>query len=53
MFKTSAVPSYAAHPIKQFLQAGILDTLNTDDPGISAVTISQEELTIRLQFKPA
>jgi adenosine deaminase len=40
--QTSAVPSYAEHPIKRFLQAGILDTLNTDDPGISAVTISDE-----------
>ncbi len=40
--QTSTVPSYAEHPIKRFLQAGILDTLNTDDPGISAVTISDE-----------
>ena len=40
--QTSAVPSYAAHPIKLFLQAGIRDTINTDDPGISAVTISHE-----------
>jgi adenosine deaminase len=40
--QTSAVPSYADHPIKHFLQAGIRDTLNTDDPGISAVTISYE-----------
>jgi len=40
--QTSAVPSYAAHPIKRFLQAGIRDTLNTDDPGISAVTIAYE-----------
>ena len=40
--QTSAVPSYAEHPIKRFLQAGICDTLNTDDPGISAVTIGYE-----------
>ncbi|BBB48227.1 adenosine deaminase [Pelolinea submarina] len=40
--QTSAVPSYADHPIKHFLQAGIRDTINTDDPGISAVTISHE-----------
>jgi adenosine deaminase len=40
--QTSVVPSYAEHPIKRFLQAGIRDTLNTDDPGISAVTISYE-----------
>ena len=40
--QTSAVPSYADHPIKHFLQAGIRDTINTDDPGISAVTIWHE-----------
>jgi len=40
--QTSTVPSYAAHPLKTFLQNGIRATINTDDPGISAVTISHE-----------
>ncbi|MDK2981278.1 MAG: adenosine deaminase [Chloroflexota bacterium] len=40
--QTSTVPSYAEHPLKQFIQAGIRACLNTDDPGISAVTISHE-----------
>jgi len=34
--QTSTVKDYPSHPIKQFLQHGILATLNSDDPGISA-----------------
>ncbi len=40
--QTSVVPSYAAHPLKSFLEHGILATLNTDDPGISAITLEHE-----------
>ena len=40
--QTTTVPSYAQHPIKQFLQHGIMATINTDDPGISAIDISHE-----------
>lgn len=40
--QTSTVPSYAEHPLKAFLQNGIRATINTDDPGISAVTIGHE-----------
>lgn len=38
----SAFPSYAAHPIKRLLEQGVLISLNTDDPGISAVDIRHE-----------
>jgi adenosine deaminase len=34
--QTSTVKDYPDHPIKLFLQYGILATLNSDDPGISA-----------------
>jgi len=40
--QTTTVKSYADHPIKQFLQHGIMATINTDDPGISAIDIQYE-----------
>ncbi|MBE8168482.1 MAG: adenosine deaminase [Shewanella sp.] len=39
---TSTVESYQTHPIKQFLDAGVLISLNTDDPGVSNITIAHE-----------
>lgn len=40
--QTSTVSSYAAHPLKQFLECGLLVTINTDDPGISAIDLRHE-----------
>jgi len=40
--QTSTVADYASHPISAFLKHGIAATINTDDPGISAVTIGHE-----------
>jgi adenosine deaminase len=40
--QTSSVPDYASHPLKRFLENGIRACINTDDPGISAVTIAHE-----------
>jgi adenosine deaminase len=40
--QTSTVPDYASHPLRQFLERGILATLNTDDPGISGITLPYE-----------
>jgi adenosine deaminase len=39
---TNTVSSYQAHPLKKFLDLGLLATINTDDPGISPVTIKDE-----------
>ena len=39
---TSSVPSYEAHPLKGWLEQGLLATINTDDPGISPVTLREE-----------
>jgi adenosine deaminase len=36
------VPDLANHPAKQFLAEGLLVTLNTDDPGISAIDLKHE-----------
>jgi adenosine deaminase len=40
--QTSAVPGYAEHPLKAFVDQGLLATLNTDDPGISNITLAHE-----------
>lgn len=40
--QTSCVPNYAAHPMRRFLEHGILATINTDDPGISGITLRYE-----------
>lgn len=40
--QTSTVPDYASHPARQFLERGLLVTLNTDDPGISGIDLGHE-----------
>jgi adenosine deaminase len=40
--QTSTVPSYADHPLRRMLAHGILATINTDDPGISAIDLAHE-----------
>ncbi len=39
---TNSVAGYAEHPLKTWLDLGLLATLNTDDPGISPVTLREE-----------
>lgn len=38
----SAVESYAEHPIRRLAERGVRFCLNTDDPGISAITLRHE-----------
>ncbi|MBK8903304.1 MAG: adenosine deaminase [Anaerolineaceae bacterium] len=40
--QTSTVPGYASHPLKAMLEHNILATINTDDPGISAIDLPSE-----------
>lgn len=40
--QTSCVPDYESHPLKTFLERGILATINTDDPGISGIDLPYE-----------
>lgn len=40
--QTCTVPDYALHPARRFLEQGLLVTLNTDDPGISAIDLRHE-----------
>ena len=39
---TNSVASYTQHPLKTWLDLGLLATINTDDPGISPVTLREE-----------
>ena len=40
--QASVVPSLEVHPLRRLLQAGVRVTLNTDDPTVSDVTLSEE-----------
>ncbi|MEH5878703.1 adenosine deaminase [Klebsiella variicola] len=40
--QTSTVASLAQHPLKQFLEHGVLASLNTDDPAVQGVDIIHE-----------
>jgi adenosine deaminase len=40
--QTSTVADYLSHPVGQFLKAGLLATINTDDPGISRINLEYE-----------
>ena len=40
--QTSTVPDYASHPLRLFLERGLLATINTDDPGISGIDLGYE-----------
>ena len=40
--QTSTVPNYPSHPLRIFLERGLLATINTDDPGVSAITLPYE-----------
>ena len=39
---TSTVPDLAAHPLKQMLARGLIASINSDDPGISAIDLRHE-----------
>lgn len=39
---SGTVPSYAAHPLKRQLDLGLLASINTDNPGISPMTLEHE-----------
>lgn len=40
--QTSTVKDYTSHPLKFFLEKGLIATINTDDPGISAIDLHHE-----------
>lgn len=43
-YLTQAFPTYEAHPLKKLMQAGVLVTLNSDDPGMFASVLSDDYL---------
>lgn len=40
--QTSCVDDYSSHPLKIFLDRGLMATINTDDPGISGIDLNYE-----------
>ncbi|WP_153915065.1 adenosine deaminase [Shewanella sp. TC10] len=48
---TSTVADYASHPFNQFLDAGVLIGLNTDDPGVSNIDIQHEYRIAKSELK--
>lgn len=40
--QTETVADYASHPLREFLERGLLATINTDDPGISGIDLAHE-----------
>lgn len=40
--QTSTVADYPSHPLRRFLEHDLLATINTDDPGISGITLQYE-----------
>jgi len=48
--QSGVVSSCADHPVKKMLDTGLNITLNTDDPGISNITLSHEYLLAREQY---
>ncbi len=41
-YQSGVVPEITAHPLMAMLAAGLNVTINTDDPGISSITLSDE-----------
>jgi len=39
---TSTVPDLASHPLREMLARGLLASINTDDPGVSAIDLKHE-----------
>jgi aminodeoxyfutalosine deaminase len=52
---TRCVPSYAEHPLRRMTEAGLLVTLNSDDPPMFGTSLSNEYLVAArdLGFSPA
>lgn len=40
--QTTTVADFRSHPLKSFLEASLLATINTDDPAISGITLHDE-----------
>jgi adenosine deaminase len=52
---TSSVPSIAAHPIRRMIEAGVVVSINSDDPGIFGIDMCEEyrQLQIHQGFDEA
>jgi adenosine deaminase len=47
---TAAVPHLHAHPFRELMRAGVLVTINSDDPGIFGISLNHEYRLLRENF---
>jgi adenosine deaminase len=50
-WQSGVVSSIAQHPLKDLYQVGILTTINTDDPSISAINLTDEYVRVMENLK--
>jgi adenosine deaminase len=48
--QSGVVPDFDHHPILDLYQAGVITTLNTDDPSISAITANVANICVLKSF---
>lgn len=46
-YQSGVIAALDQHPIKRMLQAGLNPTVNTDDPGISGITLGSEYVLVK------
>lgn len=47
---TNAIPDLKSHPIKKLASQGILTTINSDDPGIFGINLTNEYLLLQNEY---
>ena len=50
-FRTACCPSPAEHPVRSYFDAGLMITLNSDDPALFESDLEQEYLLAARQFE--
>jgi len=49
-YQSGVSPSLQAHPLPKMVDAGLVTTINTDDPSISRITLSGEMLLVNAEY---
>lgn len=48
---TNAIPNLKAHPIKKLAERGVITTINSDDPGIFGINLTNEYLLLQNEYQ--
>lgn len=49
-YQSGVIPSLQSHPLRQMIDAGLRVTLNSDDPSISGITLSDEYILAQVDM---